>query len=99
MAATDKQLGELHRLVAESLTQALQEADAIEDPTDRAYAIKEARAQAITFLKNNSITADVTTDTALSSLREKLRARQRVPQAGLQEAAEAFAKSHGDMLQ
>lgn len=99
MAATDKDLGDLHKLVADSLAEDLAAADAIEDPVLRAVARKDARAQAIAFLKNNNITADPTTDSVLLSLREKLKARKPVAKPALLEAAEQFAARNGDMLQ
>jgi hypothetical protein len=101
MAASEKILGSLHEVVTESLLQDFEAAEAIEDPVTRTLARDKVRAQAITFLKNNNITADPETDKGLAALREKLknRSNQRPAKATLTEAAEAFAKANGDMLQ
>lgn len=91
MAATDKELGELHKLVAEGLALDLANAQEIEDVAVRAATIKEVRAQAIAFLKNNNITADVQTNAALAGLKEQLAAkRQSRPRAELADALAQF---------
>lgn len=99
MAASDKALGDLHAMVAKTLAEDLEAADAIEDPVLRAVARKDARAQAITFLKNNSITADVEQDAGLQDLKDKLANKRTVGKKALMEAATAFAERNGDMLQ
>lgn len=101
MAASEKVLGSLHEVVAESLLADFEAAEKIEDPALRTLARDKVRAQAITFLKNNNITADPETDKGLAALREKLRSRgnQRPAKAAFDEAAQAFAASNGDLLQ
>ena len=98
-AASNKDLGELHRLVAESLAEQLRDAERIEDPADRAYAIKEARAQAITFLKNNNITSSPEHDDKLAGLKERLAQQRRASTTSLLEAAEKFGEEYGRMVQ
>jgi hypothetical protein len=91
MAASDKDLGELHKLVAQSLSDDLTAAKSIEDPALRAATIDKARAQAIAFLKNNSITADIETNAELGALKETLAAkRQGRPRAALEDALAQF---------
>lgn len=76
MAATDRALGDLHKLVAESLANDLAAAAEIEDPAIRVACIEKARAQAITFLKNNSITADIESNDDLRKLKDQLNERR-----------------------
>lgn len=97
MAASVEVLGELHALVAASLREDLEAAEQIEDPGVRALAREKARAQAIAFLKNNSITADPETNTGLAELRAKLQSKRDVGKSALQAAAEAFADRVGTM--
>lgn len=100
MAASEKLLGSLHEVVTDSLLADFEAADSIEDPGLRALARDKVRAQAITFLKNNNITSDPETDKGLAALREKLKTRSnRPPKAAFEEAAEAFAATHGDLMQ
>lgn len=99
MAATDKALGDLHAMVAQTLAEDLAAAERIEDPVLRAVARKDARAQAITFLKNNSITADVEQDQGLRELSERLNRKRQASKQALQEAAQQFAERNGDLLQ
>lgn len=94
-AATTEELAALHRQVAESLAADLQSAADIEDPAIRAAVRKDARAQAIAFLKNNNVTAAQGNEelSALQrALANKRTARQPAlsPQA-LDEAAELAA--------
>lgn len=97
MAASVDALGALHALVAASLKEDLEAAEQIEDPGLRALARDKARAQAITFLKNNSITADPETNAGLSELRAKLQRKRDVGKESLAQAAEAFAERVGPM--
>lgn len=97
MAASTKTLGNLHALVSASLEADLEAAMAIEDPVIRVAAVKEVRAQIITFLKNNNITADIETDDRLRGLREKLAARPSTP--SLRQAEEDFATAHANLMQ
>lgn len=85
MAASDKALGELHGLVARSLTARLEGGE---------FTAAELGA-AISFLKNNNITADATDNVELRALGDQLAARRRkkIPQNVLDEAAEAFGAS------
>lgn len=85
MAASDKALGELHGLVARSLTSRLESGE---------FTAAELGA-AISFLKNNNITADATDNVELRALSDQLAARRRkkVSQSTLDEAAEAFGAS------
>lgn len=94
-AATTEDLASLHKQVADSLVADLTAANDIEDPALRAAVRKDARAQAIAFLKNNNVTAAQGNE-ELSALQQALRnkrnARQPAltPQA-LDEAAELAA--------
>lgn len=99
--ATEAALGELHRLVAESLTEALTDSKDIDDPVLRAAVVKDARAQAIAFLKANSITASPENNAGLAALREKLREKQRnkLTPKQLDDAAEQFGNVYGGNLQ
>jgi hypothetical protein len=96
-AATTEELSTLHKQVAESLVEDLTSAASIEDPALRAAVRKEARAQAIAFLKNNNITA-AQGNNELNALQQALTARKAakakpvaVPQEALDEAADLFA--------
>jgi hypothetical protein len=85
MAASDKDLGELHGLVARSLKARLESGE---------FTAAELGA-AISFLKNNSVTADATNNAELRNLSDQLSARRRkkLSQSTLDEAAEAFGAS------
>ena len=87
MAASDIQLGELHGLVARSLTARLEGGE---------FTAAELGA-AISFLKNNGITADASDNAELKALGETLAARRKkkLPQAMLDEASAAFADVQG----
>ena len=91
MAASDRALGELHKLVAESLAEDLAKAADIEDDALRIACIEKARAQAITFLKNNNITADIESNDDLRKLKEQLAERRGTSRrAELSEAMRQF---------
>lgn len=99
MAATDKELGALHKAVAEGLTQALQP-----HVTEEGKVILAPAAYfgaAIAMLKNNNITADPTTNKELQELQQALhnRRHKKLGSAELQEAASEFARANGDMIQ
>ena len=102
MAASDKQLGHLHLVVAEALTE--QVVGYEEENEDGS--VKKVRPSpallgaAIAFLKNNSVTADATDNAALRELGDALAARRKkkLPQAALDEAAEQFATVHGGFM-
>lgn len=94
MAATDNELQELHAQVARSLTAAItpQEVEGVVIPPSAAHI-----AAAITFLKNNSITASPQGNKALTDLADQLAARRkkRIAPSALQEAEEQLAFSLG----
>ena len=99
MAASDKVLGNLHAAVANALAEqvaGVTETDA--EGNERLVRASPALlGAAITFLKNNNITADVENNAELRELSEALAARRKkkIPQATLDEAAEAFSMSQG----
>lgn len=74
MAATLKELQELHKLLAKSLTKRITQDMDDDIPTDAA-----TLGAAITFLKNNSVTADPADSEDLDDLRRTLtdQAKQR----------------------
>ena len=98
MAASDKQLGELHQAVAVALQE---QVVGYEEQTDEGTkTVRPSPAllgAAIAFLKNNNITADATDNAALRELSDALSARRKkkLPQAALDDAAERFATSQG----
>ncbi len=87
MAATDNALQELHAQIARSLTAAVtpQEVEGTVIPPSAAHL-----AAAITFLKNNNITASPTGNKALTDLADALAARRKkkITPMALQEAEE-----------
>lgn len=92
-AATTEELAGLHKQVAESLIADLAAIEAIEDPALKARLRIEARAQAMTFLKNNNVTA-AQGNSELDALKQALQNKRRhmaalSPQA-LEEAAELY---------
>ena len=97
-SATEAKLGTLHGVVAEALT------NAIQSPGENGLSPAMLGA-AITFLKNNNITASPTQNAALSGLNTALNARRRKGQMTLKsatEAADAFAdmnSAHGMLPQ
>lgn len=107
MAASDKTLGALHQQVAIALSEQVEgfdepvfDVDGEEKGTKRVRPSPALLGAAIAFLKNNNITADATENEALKDLSTKLAARRRgkIPQAALDEAAEAFT-AHSGLMQ
>lgn len=74
MAATDKVLGELHIAVARALTRAIE--GRLDEDGNPVYPTAAELGAAITFLKNNNITAIATDDNALGELERKLQEKQ-----------------------
>jgi hypothetical protein len=103
MAASDKVLGELHAAVATAFSDQVKGFTEIgEDGKERVIRPSPALlGAAVTFLKNNNITADVEGNSALRDLNEKLAARRnkKLPQAALDQAADAFSERFGGTLQ
>lgn len=107
MAASDKTLGELHEAVAVALKE---QVDGYIEPVFNKEGEEVAEkvvkpspallGAAIAFLKNNNITADPAENAALRDLSSKLAARRKgkIPQAALDEAAEAFTNIHAGSL-
>lgn len=104
MAATEKQLGDLHQEVAKALTAQVQGLDEpVFDAEGGVVATKKIAPSpallgaAIAFLKNNNITADAEGNQALKELNAKLAERRvrKVPQSALDEAASAYAATVG----
>jgi hypothetical protein len=92
-AATTEELASLHNQVSTSLKEDLDACKDIEDPAVRAAVRERTRAQAITFLKNNNITAAQGNDEMAAlqrALAEKTKARKAttISPAALEEAAE-----------
>ncbi len=83
-AATEDALGALHKKVADVLTEAL-------DGENINGAVLGA---AITFLKNNSITADVQHNEGLSKLSEALQRKRERSKDRLKEFQQAEAEFH-----
>jgi hypothetical protein len=108
--ANDAVLGELHGIVAEVLKMRLRaplfhEGEAVPDTTGLGCSASEL-AVAVTFLKNNNITADPETNKALSDLREKLKesrdsGKAKLTRQSVQEAAAMLERDLGgtDILQ
>lgn len=107
MPASEKTLGKLHEAVAAALTEQVEgytETVVTEEGKEIEKVVKPSPAlltAAISFLKNNNITADPEQNEALSELRNKLRDRRagKVPQAALDAAAEEFSRMAGGPLQ
>ncbi len=100
MAATDNALQELHAQIARSLTDAVKPVEVTDEETGAIKVIPPSAAHlaaAITFLKNNNITASPTGNQALSDLSDALAARRRkkIAPAALQEAEEQLAYNLG----
>lgn len=91
MAATLKELQELHKLLAKSLTKRIVQDMEDEIPTDAA-----TLGAAITFLKNNSVTADPKDAEDLDDLRKKMieQASQRKSKVG-----SALSQAAQDIMQ
>ena len=103
MAASDKKLGGLHEIVADAFIEQVQGYDE-EQEDGRIKRIRPSPAllgAATAFLKNNNVTADVEDNAALRDLGAALKARskKKLPQAMLDDAAEAYSTSMGGMLQ
>lgn len=102
MAASKDELGTLHAAVAQALTVAVKPVvvDEVEVPPSAAHIMA-----AITFLKNNNITADAQTNKELADLGAALAARRKKTKPDINamaEAGEALAKQLGvstDVLQ
>jgi hypothetical protein len=104
MAANSKKLGDLHEAVAEALAEQVK---GYEEPVlnaeGEAVGTKIVRpgpallGAAISFLKNNNITADPEENEKLRDLSKALQARRekRLPASGLEEAAQLYAESVG----
>lgn len=94
MAASDKVLGKLHEAVASALQE---QVEGIMDGEVRIPPSPALLGAAIAFLKNNNITADAAENAALRNLNEalKARAKKKLPQQALDEAANTYALSLG----
>lgn len=100
MAASDKTLGALHAAVATALTEVIQ--GTVTEEGERIPAPAPYFGAAIAFLKNNNITADVTTNDELSALQKALadkRHKRGGGDAAALAAAEAFAERNMDIMQ
>jgi hypothetical protein len=88
--------------VAEGLVEDLQDAANIEDPAERAAVRHNARAQAITFLKNHDFRGAVDESAHLEELKKQLDSQRKRGAGGLKaltEAAAAFEATLGGKLQ
>jgi len=99
MAASDKKLGALHEQVADALAEQVVGYDEpVLDAEGEVVATKRIRASpallgaAIAFLKNNSITADPSTNAELAKLKTTLANRKRRGTLTPTEAKEATAQ-------
>lgn len=103
MAASDKTLGDLHEAVASAFAEQVKGYTEVgEEGQERVVRPSPALlGAAVTFLKNNNITADVEGNAALRDLSEKLASRRnkKIPQASLDAAADAFSERFGGTLQ
>ena len=109
MSASEKQLGDLHKEIANAFTEQVAGYDEpiINAEGEDTGVTKKVRpspallAAAVTFLKNNNITADANKNTALIELNEALAAKRkgRASQATLDQAAEAYANAQGFLMQ
>ena len=96
------QLQTLHSLVATSLIEDLEAAENMQDPVERQTARHQARAQAITFLKNHSYIGKPDENAHLADLQRKLNERRQAGKRGLaalSEAADAFSAQIGGPVQ
>lgn len=91
MAATLKELQELHRMVAKSLTKRIGQDMEDELPTDAA-----TLGAAIKFLKDNSVSADPADADDLEDLRSKLTKQM---QERRSKGASAIAAASTDLMQ
>lgn len=102
-AATEQKLGELHAIVADGLSRVIAEGQAATDSEGNvtvATAGAAYFAAAITFLKNNNITADPAENAALSDLAAALAAKRQAGKSkmaspSLEKAAEEYAVTSG----
>lgn len=103
MAASDKVLGDLHEAVATAFAEQVKGyTEVSEEGKERIVRPSPALlGAAVTFLKNNNITADVEGNAALRTLNDNLAARRnkRIPQAALDAAADAYSERFGGTLQ
>lgn len=96
--ASDKELGSLHKAVAVALQE---QVVGYEEETEHGVrVVKPSPAllgAAISFLKNNNITASATDNEELNKLSKALAAKRRgkLPQAALDEAAEHYTMATG----
>lgn len=98
-AATTEELATLHKQVAESLSADLTAIEAIEDPAVKARLRIEARAQAMTFLKNNNITA-AQGNGELDKLKEALANKKKAAPSGISaQALDEAAELYGQRIQ
>lgn len=101
-AATEGELGILHKEVAKALTDMVQETAEDEDTGAVKRMVSPAvLGAAIAFLKNNNITASPEQNAALSDLNKQLQARRRkgaVTPAAMDQAASDFADRFGGGL-
>lgn len=103
MAAKESELGTLHKIVAAAFIEQVAGYDE-EQEDGRVRRVRPSPAllgAAVTYLKNNSITADVEGNAALRTLNDNLAARRnkRIPQAALDAAADAYSERFGGTLQ
>lgn len=101
MAASEKVLGKLHEVVANAFMEQVVGYEE-EDKEGNTRLVRPSPAllgAATAFLKNNNITADAEDNAALRELNSALQARRKkkIPQAALDDAAEAFSSRFGDM--
>lgn len=92
----------LHRLVAQGLVEDLEAAANIKDPAERAAVRHNARAQAITFLKNHDFRGAVDDQAHLEELKKQLDSQRQRGGGGLKaltDAAAAFEATLGGNLQ
>lgn len=103
--ATDKELGALHALLAQTLMKMVQ-GETVDELDEDGEVVRSrwvpppanVLAVAAKFLKDNSITASPETDETLSELRRKLQARGRLAAPTEGDVREAV-RSMGDYLQ
>lgn len=95
-AASDKDLGALHRVVANGLKAVIVDGQGKDEDGNPIPAAPAFYAAAIAFLKNNNITATLSGNEELTKLGEALKARRtkRVNPQALEAAAEEYALRH-----
>lgn len=98
-AATTEDLAGIHKKVADSLREDLEAIETIEDPVLRVKLRLEARAQAMTFLKNNNITA-AAGNSEMNALQQALDNKRKAKAPGLTpQALDEAAELYGARLQ